>query len=445
MRIINHGLCFVFLIIAMALNGAPQAHAAGQYDLAITAFRAAPAGGTISTSFVYYVTIRNMGSTPALLKDLGIERNDDVMQSATTRPWGSQTVTLSPGQTYDCSVSRLFGSGTGTLPAGRHIMKATINHFNLAEDQNPANNSFYVPVEVIDPSAGDPGWPDLYIRDVYTMCDGKMATGLNREVPSGRPVTIALHPMENIGKQPAFLPKGLLLMQATENGQPVGSMVVDKTHIMKAGKGFHYEFEIPAAKLIRPGAHEIRITADPHNAVRESNDNNNLWAFFITVKGSDLAVTGVTAAPSDPSTRHNITLSVTVKNMSTGQAVYSPQGVPFLSYGSPNKTYQMAAPANLTLAAGQEYRTTLTVPAFAPNAGSYNLTVAVDKTGDPNPANNTFTLPVTLRNPRPSEMTGTSSKGVAPPPGSIVQPMQQPINQLPNTAPPKVTTPGAIR
>ncbi len=161
---------------------------------------------------------------------------------------------------------------------------------------------------MIDPTKGDPGWPDLFIRDFYTKCDGRTVSGLNREITSGSSVTVALHALENIGKQPAFLPKGLLLIQATENGQPVGAYVVADTHIMKAEKGIHYEFEIPAVKLTRPGAHEIRMMVDPQNAVKENNDNNNPWAFFITVKGPDLAVTSVTAAPADPSTRQSITV-----------------------------------------------------------------------------------------------------------------------------------------
>ncbi len=39
MRLFIHGLCFIFLTIAMTLTGGPQAYAAGQYDLAVTAFR----------------------------------------------------------------------------------------------------------------------------------------------------------------------------------------------------------------------------------------------------------------------------------------------------------------------------------------------------------------------------------------------------------------------
>jgi hypothetical protein len=451
MKDINRALIFVFIVFGFILTGGAQARAAGQYDLTITSFTAKPnmvannmPESTTSTEFIYYLTIANVGSTPVALYDVVFIMDENYQYSSINSPWtGNPGPTLSPGQTFNCTIYNGLFAGK-TLPAGRHIIKATINERDLASDLNPGNNSYFLQMEVLDPNGKDPGWPDLNISQFNTLCEGKTVSGLNRDITSGNPVKVVVHGLDNIGLQPALFLKGMTMLQATEGTQTIGTRVADSSFVMKAGQGYHLEFDIPADKLTRPGSHEIMMRADPQNVVKESNENNNFWAFFITVKGPDLAVTGVTASPANPTTRDTITLSVTVKNLGAGKATYYPQGFPLLSWGSPYKYFSMPVPAGFTLGAGQEYRTTVTLPPFAPQSGTYNLTVAVDKWGDPNEANNSFTLPVTLTIPSAQElMNGTSTQSAPQTPAGT--PQRQITSPPPQLAPQKITTPEGIR
>lgn len=455
MKDINRTLIFVFLVFGFMLTGGAPARAAGQYDLTITSFTAKPnmvannmPESTTSTEFIYYLTIANVGSTPVALYDIVFIMDDNYQYSSITSPWTvNPGPTLNPGQALNCTIDYGLFRMTRTLPAGRHIIKATINERDLASDLNPGNNSYFLQMEVLDPNGNDPGWPDLYMKQFHTVCEGRTVSGLNRDITSGNPVKVVVSGLDNIGPQPALFLKGMTMLQATEGTQTVGARVADSSFVMKAGQGSYLEFDIPADKLTRPGAHEIMMRTDPQNVVKEANENNNFWAFFITVKGPDLAVTGVTASPANPTTRDTITLSVTVKNLGAGKATYYPQGFPLLSWGSPYKYFSMPVPAGFTLGAGQEYRTTVTIPPFAPQSGAYNLTVAVDKWGDPNEANNSFTLPVTLSlSSAQSIMNGapSSTQSTPQPPAGIPQ-NRQITNPPPQLAPPKITTPEGIR
>jgi hypothetical protein len=454
MKNINRVLIFVLMGFGVMITSWAQALAAGQYDLAITSLTAQPNSvvnnkpeSTTSTEFIYYFTIANVGSTPVALDGVSFIMNDNIQYSSMTYPWtGYPGPTLNPGQTLNCTWSRALFGLSKTLPAGRHIIKATINERDLASDLNPTNNSYFMQMEVLDPSGKDPGWPDLFIKNFYTVCEGKTVYGLNRDITSGNSVKVALHGLDNIGPQPALFLKGMTILQATEGTQTVGTLVAGSSYIMKAGEGFHFEFDIPVDKLTRPGAHEILMTADPQNVMKEANENNNLWGFFITVKGPDIAVTGVTASPANPTTSETITLSVTVKNLGTGKATYYPQGFPLLSWGSPYKYFSMPVPAGFTLGAGQEYRTTVTLPPFAPQSGTFTLTVAVDKWGDPNEANNSFILPVNLTPPKIMSGTQSPTQGAAPQTPAVVNPQTRQITSPPpQIAPPKIITPEEIR
>lgn len=453
MRVINHALIFVLLMFGFILTGGYTA-AAGQYDLTITSFTARPSmvtnnmpESTTSTEFIYNLTVANVGSTPVALAGITFIMNDNLQYSSIHSPWtGYPGPTLNPGQALNCTITNGLFAGK-TLPSGRHIIKATINERDLVSDINPGNNSYFLQMEVLDPTGKDPGWPDLNIKQFYTECEGRTVSGLNRDIISGNPVKVVVHGLDNIGMQPALFLKGMIMLQATEGNQTLGAKVADSSFVMKAGQGYHLEFEIPANKLTRPGAHEIMMKADPHNVVKEANENNNFWAFFITVKGPDLAVTGVTSSPANPTIRDTLTLSVTVKNLGSGKATYYPQGFPLLSWGSPYKYFSIPVPPGFTLGAGQEYRTTVTLPPFAPQSGTYNLTVAVDKWGDPNEANNSFILPVNITPPSAKEiMNGapSSTQGAPQTSGGTTQPRRV-TNPPPQIAPPKITTPEGIR
>jgi hypothetical protein len=462
MKNINRVFFFVMMVFGFIITSVAKAGAPGHYDLAITSFTAKPNSvvnnmpeSTTSTEFLYYLTIVNMGSTPVALLGITFTMDDNLQNSRLLSPWGQYPgPTLNPGQALNCTIHNgLFGI-TRTLPAGRHIIKATINESDIASDLNKENNSYFLQMEVLDPKGKDPGWPDLYIEDIYTVCEDRNMSGLNRDITSGNPVKVVVNALENIGQQPALFLKGMTILQASEGNQIIGTLTAESGFVMKAGIGFAFNFDIPADKLTRPGVHEILIKADPQNVVKEANESNNLWAFFITVKGPDLAVTQVTTSPANPTTIDTLTLSVTVKNLGTGKATYYPQGSPLLSWGSPYKYFSMPVPAGFTLGAGQEYRTTVTIPTFAPQSGTYNLTVAVDKWGDPNEANNSIILPVTLRTPSTQEIRhGVQSpiRGATQAPvGTSQMPVgttkpRQITSPSPQLAPPKITTPEGIR
>jgi hypothetical protein len=402
------------LILAAALNGVPEAWAA--YDLAITAFRADPANGNTATKFTYFATVKNLGSVPAEMKELMFQRNGVVLGSAAFAPWGSQHKILNPGQTYDCTITGYgTSSGYGLLPFGRNIVNVTINGLELGLDLNPANNIMFVQVEVLGPNGEAPGWPDLQIKNLSARTsEGKDGVGLLTDLTAGNSVKIWA-PLFNMGTQPAPIPFGMVLVEAVEQGQttPLGSAVNQISgNVIKSNESSYTEFEIPAEKLMRVGRHTITITADPKNIVREGNENNSM-GYSIDVKGCDLAVTKVIAAPQSPATNQPFTLEVTIKNMSSGKALYLPQGPVLANYRNPARTTTVPAPANFRLAAQQEYKFTVTMAPFTNKAETYNIFITVDPTNDPNQANNTFTLPLTLKNASPGAL-GSSPAGIAP-------------------------------
>ena len=404
----------IMLILGASLNVASEAWAV--YDLAITAFRANPANGNTATKFTYFVTIKNVGGVPAELKDLTFRRNGLVLGMAAFAPWGPQQKILNPGQTYDCTITGYgTSSGYGLLPFGRNIVNVTINGLELGLDLNPANNTMFVQVEVLGPNGEMPGWPDLQIKNLSTRTsEGKDGVGLLTSLTAGNSVKI-FATLFNAGTMPAPIPFGMVLVEAVEQGQTtlLGSAVNQISgNVIKPNESSFTEFEIQAEKLMRVGRHTITITADPKNIVREGNENNSM-GYSIDVNGCDLAVTKVIATPQSPATNQPVTLEVTIKNMSSGKALYLPQGPVLANYRNPVRTITVPAPANFRLATQQEYKFTVTMAPFTNKAETYKIFITVDPTNDPNQANNTLTLPLTLKNASPGAL-GSSPAVIAP-------------------------------
>jgi hypothetical protein len=373
-----------------------------------------------------------VGSVPAELKELTFKRNGFVLGMAAFAPWGPQQKILNPGQTYDCTITT-YGTmaGYGLLPFGRNILWVTINGLELGLDLNPKNNFMFVQVEVLGPNGEAPGWPDLQFKNISTRTsEGKDGVGLATDLTAGNSVKIWA-PVFNTGTQPAPVPVGMVLVEAVEQGQttPLGSDVNEiPGTVINLNEYSFTEFEIPAERLMRVGRHNVTVTADPKNIVREGNENNSV-AYSIDVKGCDLAVTKVTATPQSPATNEPVTFEVTIKNMSTGKALYLAQGPVLANYRNPARTVTVPAPAGFRLAALQEYKFTVTMAPFTNKAETYNIFITVDPTNDPNQANNTFTLPLTLKYASPGAL-GSSPAGIAP--------AQQQILPKYPTVPPRV-------
>lgn len=149
------------------------------------------------------------------------------------------------------------------------------------------------------------------------------------------------------------------------------------------------------------------------------------------------------AASGKPSTRDSLPLLVSVRNLGVKQASF-PAGATLFSYGAQGFASQkLVLTAPLHLAPGMEYKTTLVLAPFTPNAGAYTVLVVVDPAnsiGDQNLVNNRCTLPVTLAVPRITgpTPTGTTAPGALP---DTLSPGTPPVSPTKTTLPP-IKAPG---
>jgi subtilase family serine protease len=178
---------------------------------------------------------------------------------------------------------------------------------------------------------------------------------------------------------------------------------------------------------------------DPQNIIQEKDETHHQAVVQVTVIGPDLGMSAVLQPSQAPlSTRDTLRVDVTVKNQGPMKAFF-PQGSYFIYYGAQGFTMnKLILPNSLDLAAGQEYRTTLLVLPFTPNAGAYTMLVSLDPTnsmGDPNQANNRVAFPFSLANPRI-----TDAKPVTPAGPSVVT-KPAPTGTRSGVVPPKTSIP----
>jgi len=180
--------------------------------------------------------------------------------------------------------------------------------------------------------------------------------------------------------------------------------------------------------------------SNPQGFCYQCMEKRNAWVEIIITRASPelMLSAACPAASGKPTTRDSLPLQVSVRNLGVKQASF-PAGATLFSYGAQGFTSQkMVLTAPLQLAPGMEYKTTLVLAPFTPNAGAYTVLVVVDPAnsiGDQNLANNRCTLPVALSVP---SIMGIGSGGSAQPgavPGNI-SPGSLPVKPKDTAAPP---------
>jgi hypothetical protein len=375
-------------------------------DLALESCRIEPSKGTVTTKYALIAMVRNLGNTPERCADMGIDYGKGIGTAQpgalNSAPW------LQPGQVYEWRFNNF------TFPAGRLNVTFIANYTNIKSDSNQANNYRTTQVEVVDPAIGSVGQPDLRIYGL---------TKTSYEIPAGSPFVFNSI-LENAGDGPALLPIGTTVMQLEKSGVVLGHIVTGADlKLVVNGYSEARSLTLPAGTLA-PGVHSVLYRIDPANAAHSSTATGKTALLTLNVKGPDLAVTSVTASPSSPNTASPIALTVTLKNNGPVQASIA-QGSPLLAFGAQGFSRIMPTLTSpFTLAPGQEYKTSVTVPAFTKTPGTYSIQVSADpynRLNDPAQANNAFTLPVTVVAPSIQSIQ-PSSTTTSP----VLSPLQSP-------------------
>jgi hypothetical protein len=307
-------------------------------------------------------------------------------------------------------------------------------------DADRDNNTRYSQVEVINPAIGSVGRPAIKLSRVWSSPSSP--------VKVGEKITVGAT-FSNYGDGEALAPKGMTFIRVSENGKTLATGGINNGNdfIITASNLIH-GVTVPLGTL-PPGAHTLLVTLDPNDLIKEKDETSHTATIQINVTGPDLAMSAaLQPGQMRPSFRDSLRADVVVKNLGDMKAFF-PQGSTLVNYGAQGfAANRLVLPAALELAPGQEYRTTLTIPPFTVNAGSYTLQLLLDPNnlmGDPKPDNNRISLPVTLVPPTIGVTTGSSpasqNRGLAP----AQQVPRQAATPTLKTTTPAIRTPASIR
>ena len=311
----------------------------------------------------------------------------------------SLPVTLAPGQVFQY---RGHTNTTKPLPAGLQLFTIRAQGINAKSDFKT------IQIAVVDPAGGSIGRPSLYIENLAPTTSS---------IDYGD-LAIMSFDLANKGDGMAFFNPDAVMYNVRDGNTIVNSVKAAQDITYPPGRTSRQVLNI---LNLKPGKHTLTVTIDPGNFVTEKDETHHQATATVNVITTDICVGQVVATPSTADTKSNIKLDITIRNPGYKPWTYT-GGEPFISYGAQGfAVNKLPAPTGVTIAPLGEYTTTVTLPPFTSSAGKYNIVVTVDQPGDPNPANNLFTLPVTITLPPIKSFIGSGSapSQSAPPPTTI--------------------------
>jgi subtilase family serine protease len=128
---------------------------------------------------------------------------------------------------------------------------------------------------------------------------------------------------KNIGTALASTPSGVYgyVMLVKENAAPIYLTYLDRYRNIVAGLDYDVTFNDKLPSFVEPGNYTLRFVADIDNRIAESNENNNVFDFPITIlpattDNSNLKIISVTG-PTLANPNTTLPLSITIKNEGT--------------------------------------------------------------------------------------------------------------------------------
>jgi subtilase family serine protease len=189
---------------------------------------------------------------------------------------------LGPGSTAQASLS-------WTAQSGDHTLFLTVDPANAVRESTKTNNRATVRL--------GRAYPDLVVTNIslpLNLTDGAVATVGATVRNAGPAGTTATFPVE-------FL----------VDGDVAGVVNV-------YGLGANATQNISAPWTVRPGAHVLRVEADPDGRVAESSENNNFALREFVVAWPELVVQNVTWEQSLPTDGREVRFNITVANTGNG-------------------------------------------------------------------------------------------------------------------------------
>ena len=273
---------------------------ASQPDLQIESITATPTAPIANENVDVKLSLINTGGAiTGSSVDITIADNSNVLHTFTLTDIGE-------GQRVNLTL-------TTTLAEGSHAIAAVADANGAVSESDETNNTQQLSLSV--PTTATP--PDLVISEL-TVSPGALNAG---------DAATVLVTVQNAGTQDAEN----VTVRLTNNGLPMGSDL----SVAQLYGGQSASFQIQTA--FTAGTKQIQATADPDNAVGESNETNNTLATSISVIGiarPDLAITAsdMTSSHSLPKPGSTITLTLAVHNV--GDLASDPVNV-LLTQGDP--------------------------------------------------------------------------------------------------------------
>ncbi|MFC1660565.1 CARDB domain-containing protein [Gemmatimonadota bacterium] len=251
-----------------------------QPDLIVSSLTHTPEKPSTDGEFVLAAIVRNQGAALAEASALRISLGDE--DSTHDLP------PLGPGQNF------VVEQRVGPLPAGDHIVTATVDPSNAVEESDETNNqkTHTVTVEAL---------PDLAVSSFSHSPS-------NPHTEDAITITAVVY---NYGRT---LAKASILTLQLDGGAPT-------THNVPAlAPGQSAPMELQVGPL-SSGSHLVTAIVDSPNAVWESDETNNHSAHTFAVGTlSDLVVSSLTHTPTSPNTNNGITITAVVRNQGNASA-----------------------------------------------------------------------------------------------------------------------------